>query len=142
MEGDVPALRTTALAGKALRPPRRPAGRSLREATMKGNKDDLWPSDAGSCEERVGYGKPPRRTRFRPGRSGNPKGRPKGAEGLKTIVKHVADEKHRVVEQGKVRWRTNLELVLMTVRACALKGDAKAFQLWHELLIQYGAEEP
>ena len=26
----------------------------------------------------VGYGKPPQHSRFKPGRSGNPKGRPKG----------------------------------------------------------------
>ena len=31
----------------------------------------------------VGYGKPPASTRFKPGQSGNPKGRPKGANNKK-----------------------------------------------------------
>ena len=37
---------------------------------------------AGSTQARqyeVGYGKPPQATRFQPGKSGNPKGRPKGS---------------------------------------------------------------
>jgi hypothetical protein len=38
---------------------------------------DLEPSLAN---ERVGYGRPPMMTRFRPGQSGNPRGRPKGAQ--------------------------------------------------------------
>ncbi|MFL0357263.1 DUF5681 domain-containing protein [Erythrobacter sp. GH1-10] len=32
----------------------------------------------------VGYGKPPKNTRWQKGQSGNPSGRPKGARGLKT----------------------------------------------------------
>ncbi|HZF75245.1 MAG TPA: DUF5681 domain-containing protein [Acetobacteraceae bacterium] len=40
----------------------------------------------------VGYGKPPRHSRFRPGRSGNPKGRPKGAASLGTLLEKALAE--------------------------------------------------
>ena len=32
---------------------------------------------AGPDDDKVGYGKPPKHSRFQPGRSGNPRGRPK-----------------------------------------------------------------
>ena len=34
----------------------------------------------------VGYGKPPRQTRFSKGQSGNPRGRAPGAKDLKTLL--------------------------------------------------------
>ena len=34
-------------------------------------------------DEKVGYRRPPKKSRFKPGQSGNPKGRPKGTKNLK-----------------------------------------------------------
>lgn len=34
---------------------------------------------SSQADYRVGYGRPPRRHRLKPGQSGNPKGRPKGS---------------------------------------------------------------
>ena len=39
------------------------------------------------CREKVGKGHPPKRTRFKPGQSGNPKGLKKGTRHLSTILK-------------------------------------------------------
>jgi hypothetical protein len=38
---------------------------------------------ADDNDDEVGYGKPPKHGQFKPGKSGNPRGRPRGAHGLK-----------------------------------------------------------
>jgi len=51
----------------------------------------------------VGYRKPPRHARFRPGQSGSPRGRPKGARSLATVVASAIAERVTVAENGKRR---------------------------------------
>ena len=38
----------------------------------------------------VGYGKPPKHTRFKPGQSGNSKGRPKGVRNFRRMSKPLS----------------------------------------------------
>ena len=92
-------------------------------------------------EDRVGYGRPPRRRRLKPGQSGNRKGRPRGAIGRKEIVRRVASETHTVIEQGERRRRSTLELILLFVRNRAATGDVRAFQAASELLARFGLPE-
>src|SRR5206468_1827116 len=99
---------------------------------------------SGSAEEsayEVGYGKPPQHSRFKPERSGNPRGPPKGAVGCKTVLERVALARHTVIEQGKRQQRTVLELILLALRNRAIDGDSKAFSKFHDLFERYGPQE-
>jgi Family of unknown function (DUF5681) len=51
----------------------------------------------------VGYGKPPKSTRFKPGQSGNPKGRPPESRSFKEDVEAIMRSKIPVIEDGKSR---------------------------------------
>ena len=76
--------------------------------------------------EEVGYGRPPKHSRFKPGQSGNPKGRPKGAKSQKTIFQEALDARIEYLEQGKRQSATRRELVVLKLVEKALKGDARA----------------
>jgi|TARA_Y100000817_G_scaffold241022_1_gene192965 hypothetical protein len=82
----------------------------------------------------VGYGKPPVTTRFKPGQSGNPRGRPKGAKGLNTIVRETLGGKLAVRTSEGTKKISKIEAVLQKTLEKALKGDARAqfelMKLW------------
>ena len=80
----------------------------------------------GDDDYEVGYGKPPRHTRFRPGQSGNPLGRPKGTRNLATDLSEELREKIIVTEGGKTRETTKQRAIIKTAVARALKGDIRA----------------
>jgi Family of unknown function (DUF5681) len=48
----------------------------------------------------VGYGRPPRHTRFVKGQSGNPRGRPPGAKNLSSLLGEALNETVIVTENG------------------------------------------
>jgi hypothetical protein len=76
----------------------------------------------------VGYGKPPRHRGFQKGRSGNPKGRPKGSKNLATLVAQALDEKVVVTEDGRRRRVTKRELVVAQLVDKSAAADLRAIK--------------
>ena len=77
----------------------------------------------------VGYGKPPIEGRFKPGISGNPKGRPKRQP--TAVADHIDDVLARPMtfrEKGRERVGTRAEVVVKVVIDRALAGDLLAAQ--------------
>ena len=86
----------------------------------------------GSCEEpveKVGPGKPPRHTRFKPGQSGNPKGRPKGSKNFATILQQQLTKKITITVDGKPRRVTVQEVIARRLATDSMKGTTKAMEL-------------
>ena len=77
----------------------------------------------------VGYGKPPRHTRFEPGRSGNPHGRPPGAKNMKTLLSKALNELLIVTESGGRRKVSKREAIVTQLVNRSAKADYKAIQI-------------
>jgi hypothetical protein len=82
----------------------------------------------------VGYGRPPRDTRFKKGVSGNPAGRPKGKLNLATVLAHALSALVVVSEGGRRQTKSKLEVSITQVVNKAAGGDLKATQLLLDLL--------
>jgi uncharacterized protein DUF5681 len=82
-------------------------------------------NDRGSSY-RVGRGKPPKQTQFAAGRSGNPKGRPKGSKNFATVIQGELKRPVVVTEDGRRRRITKREAVAKQLVNRAAAGDPKS----------------
>jgi hypothetical protein len=85
----------------------------------------------------VGKGRPPQVTRFKPGQSGNPKGRPKGSRNISTVLRDVIRQKVAVTENGKTRRIPALEVMLRRLANDAMRNDPGALKLVLSLVDRY-----
>lgn len=101
---------------------------------------------AESPDYDVGYGKPPKHTRFQPGQSGNSGGRPRGALNRNNRIPSINHEHMKLVVRQEV-YRTirvldgtqpvEIPIIQAIIRSAALhavKGDRKSQQMIVELL--------
>jgi hypothetical protein len=77
----------------------------------------------------VGFSKPPRSTRFRPGQSGNPAGRPRGAKNFATAIEEELLARVTVTENGKRKRISKREVIAKHLVNKAAGGDLKAIPL-------------
>ena len=90
---------------------------------------------------KVGYRNPPAHTRFKPGQSGNPSGRPKGGQNLKTIFNKILNEEVALREGADVKKISKAEAILRSVVVGALKGDSRSLGMLLRLAEQAGGFE-
>lgn len=75
----------------------------------------------------IGYRKPPKRTRFKPGASGNPKGRKKrDPSNLARVIYRILNAPVTYREGGRTKSATRQELTIKILIEHAIKGDVAA----------------
>jgi len=81
------------------------------------------PGQPQASEYEVGYRRPPRAHQFQPGRSGNPKGRPKGARSILSILSDELDKPISAQIRGRTVTMSRREALAQRIIEQALKGD-------------------
>jgi hypothetical protein len=103
----------------------------------KSNRDDDDPEGPGY---EVGYGRPPKATRFKPGQSGNPRGRPKGAKSIPALLEGELNRKIRVREGNRERMLTKRELLVRRLVANGVQKGGRDGELLLKLLASHAAD--
>lgn len=101
--------------------------------------DDTDKKDPGAMVPiKVGYCSPPVETRFKPGQSGNPSGRPKGGQNLKSLFNKILNEEVALREGSNVKKISKAEAILRGVVVGALRGDSRSLAMLVRLAEQAG----
>ena len=89
----------------------------------------------------IGYGKPPKSSQFKKGKSGNPKGRPRkkrgGNEEFDGLVADLMAEKIPVTVNGERQERSRAEMVALQLTKMAMEGDLRAVKSVVEILDRF-----
>ena len=87
----------------------------------------------------IGYCRPPKRSQFQPGQSGNPTGRRKASPTIGVRLQELMNSKVTVTENGRSRRISRLDVMLRQLANDAMRGDQRAMKLLIEFLHRYGA---
>jgi hypothetical protein len=91
---------------------------------------------------KVGYGKPPRGMQFKRGKSGNPKGRPRGSRNLAIDLAAELGEPITVREDGRHRRVSKQRALIKSLMAKSLQGDVRAAAALLSLYARVITESP
>ncbi len=97
------------------------------------------------AEDKIGYRRPPKAYQFKPGQSGNPKGRPKAKPSLAGVLEEALAQRTTIRVQGRARKVTKLEAMTRKLADMAVQGDARVVKLLLDRIREAeerAAEEP
>jgi hypothetical protein len=99
--------------------------------------DDWDRNNSAPGNGSVGYGRPPVAKQFKPGQSGNPRGRKKGVKNVATIFNDALYRPVKIRIAGRARTLPKIEAIVEVMMSKALAGDSPAvsriFELAHKL---------
>jgi hypothetical protein len=89
---------------------------------------------------KVGYKRPPAHTRFRPGQSGNPSGRPRRRPDFQAAL--LAELAETMPDANRKHGGSKLEALVKTLVDSAIAGNARAQSILCSVLTRLGDPEP
>ena len=98
--------------------------------------------DKPDGNDEVGYGRPPKHTRYKPGQSGNPRGRKRKSKELRQLIEAELDKLITITEDGQPKRITKREGLVTQLVNRGIKGDARALQLLIAHLEKHREVEP
>jgi len=88
----------------------------------------------------VGYARPPRHSRFVKGQSGNPRGRPRGAENIETLLDEALNELVVVTDHGGRRKVSKRKAFITQIVNGGAKGNFRAVPILLAMLKDFESD--
>jgi hypothetical protein len=93
------------------------------------------PNGRGDYE--IGYGRPPKDTRFKLGNHCNPRGRPKRKKTAGELIEKAMNQKVKIAVDGRPTTMTKQEVIIHNLVNAAARGDHKAINMLFSLKARY-----
>lgn len=90
-----------------------------------------------SDDYEVGYGKPPKKHRFKKGKSGNVHGRPKGTKNFLTDLREELNEMITIREGGKTKRVSKQRAFIKSLLADGVKGKPRSTTSLTNMVFRY-----
>jgi hypothetical protein len=89
----------------------------------------------------IGYGRPPKGTRFQPGKSGNPRGRPKGVKSIGRLLEEALARRVTINEGGRQRTMRMQDVIIQGLVNDSARRDPRALKQLFALIDRYSENQ-